>query len=73
MPTITSLILDHLDSVVALCREDFLLPLLLHVSFIEVSAKSKLEVSMIIGDCFLLKMYRSQHFYRQVILFSLFV
>ena len=52
MPTVTSLILDHLDSVVVLFREDFLLPLLLYVSLIEVSAKSKLEVSMIIGDLF---------------------
>ena len=52
MPTVTLLILDHLDSVVVLLREDFLLPLLLYVSLIEVSAKSKLEVSMIIGDLF---------------------
>ena len=62
MPTITSLILNYLDSVVALCREDFILPLPLCVSLIEVSAMSKLEVSMIIGD-FFLNIYKSQHFY----------
>ena len=39
MPTVTSLILDHLDSVVILFREDFLLPLFLYVSLIEVSAE----------------------------------
>ena len=72
MPTATSLILDHLDSVVVLFREDFRLSQL-YVSLIEVSAMCKLEVSMIIDDFFLLNMNKSQHFYCQITLLSLLV